>query len=229
MGKASLMAHEKTEFVQAAEDRMLAGRTVHVPAWDDPTAPWKLHMVKAFEEMLAGPIGSNLNKEHTAKTPNRAVEAYVEMFKGIYMDPEKPLRQALFSSTVDQMITVHSVTIRSVCGHHCLPIVGHATLSYIPAGWEVGLSKIPRFIDILAKRPQVQEHLTQQIVDTFQEVVQPRGCAVMIRAYHFCMMMRGPEEHQAYTETTALKGVMCNPSPKAEFLQAAQNTPVWGK
>lgn len=223
------MAHEKTEFVQAAEDRMSAGRVEHVPAWDDPSAVWKIHMRNAFEEMLEGPIGGGIDVEHTKKTPTRAVDAYAEMFRGVYMDPAKPLKEALFTSSLDEMITIHDITIRSVCAHHFLPIVGHATFSYIPDGRDVGLSKIPRFIDILAKRPQVQEHLTQQIVNTFFDVVVPKGCAVMVRAYHFCMMMRGPEEHRAYTETTALRGVMRQGSAKAEFLQAAQNTATWGK
>lgn len=197
-------------------------------SWDDPSVMWKLHMKRAFEEMLEGKIGSCIDSVHTNKTPLRATQAYIDLFKGCFMDETEPLRNAIFPSDADQMVIVKDITIRSMCAHHFLPIVGHATFAYIPNGSIVGLSKISRFIEILAKRPQVQEHLTQQIVDTFQDVVAPAGCAVMIRAYHFCMMLRGAEEHQAYTQTTALKGAM-QVIAKDEFLQAAQDTCIWGK
>lgn len=193
---------------------------------------WSDDLYYAVQDMLIAFPSEGLDPLHTAKTPQRVVESFQFLFAGVHKDASEPLKEALFptSGMIDQMITVKDVIIYSMCAHHLLPFFGHATFAYIPDQHIVGLSKFPRFMDILAKRPQVQENLTQQIVDTFQDTVKPLGCAVMIRAYHLCMLMRGAKEHAASTETTALKGVMMtNPSAKLEFLKAAQDTLVWGK
>lgn len=187
---------------------------------------WADHIREGIENMLSGLF---IPYEHTVNTPQRVVDSYKELFSGCNQDPDAVLEEALFRAEhIDQMVTTKDLTIYSMCVHHLLPFFGHATFAYIPAEHIVGLSKIPRFIDIICKRPQIQENLSQQIVNTFQRVVKPYGCAVMIRAYHLCNLMRGAEEHEAYTETTALTGVF-KTNAKAEFLQTAQDTPVWGR
>lgn len=197
---------------------------------------WKDSMYYAVQELLSttedNSMYGSLPPAHLAKTPQRVVESYEFLFSGCQQDPMAPLKEALFPSAnyIDQMVTTKAVTIYSMCAHHFLPFFGHATFAYVPNEHIVGLSKIPRSIDILCRRPQVQEHLSQQIVDAFSSAVKPKGCAVLIRAYHLCNLMRGAQEHSAYTETTALQGVFkTDAGTKAEFLQTAQDTPLWGR
>jgi GTP cyclohydrolase I len=191
---------------------------------------WGSFMKTSIDEMVKTDIGSHLPADHFRKTPDRVVASYEEIFSGCFLDPMMPLVEAMFCKPqgMDEMITVKGVSIYSMCAHHFLPFFGYATFAYVPDDKIVGLSKIPRFIEILTKRPQVQEVLTQQIVDVFSHVIQPAGCAVMIRAYHLCQLMRGIQEPIAYMETTALQGVMAKGGTKQEFLQAAQATPIWG-
>jgi GTP cyclohydrolase I len=203
---------------------------------DEDAFDWKKQMANAIRLLLEtlddNVMYGGLPPKHTLNTPMRVVESYVELFSGCQKDPMEPLREAMFPSAnyIDQMVTTKKITIYSMCAHHFLPFFGHATFSYIPNEVIVGLSKIPRSIEILCRRPQVQEYLGQQIVQNFESAVRPKGCAVLIRAYHLCNLMRGAEEHAAYTETTALRGVFKTDSgTKAEFLQTAQDTPLWGQ
>jgi GTP cyclohydrolase I len=157
--------------------------------------------------------------EHTKQTPRRVTAAYAELLSGVDKDPAEVLRTSFEESSYNQMITVESIDFMSVCVHHLLPFYGTCTFAYLPDKRIVGLSKIPRMVDILAHRPQVQERLTQQIVDVFQEVVQPLGCGALIKAWHGCVALRGVKKANARMRTTALRGYFLNkPEVKAEFL-----------
>ena len=159
--------------------------------------------------------------EHTQGTPERVVKAFGEYVKGCATDPAIYLAKTFDASTYNEMVHIPNIRLVSMCAHHLAPIVGKIHFAYIPNRKIVGLSKIPRFIQVLAKRPQIQELLTQQIVDTFQKAVQPEGCAVHVKAYHFCMSGRGVEEPAAYTVTTALRGVFKNQDQtRQEFLHS---------
>ena len=125
------------------------------------------------------------------------------------------------------MVHIKSIQILSMCAHHLAAIVGRAHFAYIPNDKVVGLSKIPRMVHVLMRRPQLQENLTQQIVDIFDNTIKPKGCAVQIKAYHFCMMYRGVQEPTSYTETTALRGaLLLSDAARAEFLAAAKENGV---
>lgn len=155
---------------------------------------------------------------HISDTPKRYTKALAEIFKGCYQTPEEAL-STLFTSTFDQMIHVKDVEFFSMCAHHLLPFTGAVHFAYIPDTKIVGLSKIPRLIDVFACRPQIQEEMADQIVDSFQRIVNPKGCGVFIHATHFCCSARGIKK-SCSMETTALRGCFKDASTKAEFLQA---------
>jgi len=162
---------------------------------------------------------------HVADTPNRVVRMYEdELLMGLGADPASVLSSSITKVTgfpnhqYDQMVIVKDVEFVSWCAHHLLPFIGHVHFAYLPGKKLVGLSKIGRLIDVLSKRPQLQELLTSQIVDVFQKVVQPKGCGACISALHTCMSVRGVKKAQATTITTALRGCFKKPDVKAEFL-----------
>jgi len=161
----------------------------------------------------------NLPAEHGRDTPRRVVAAFAEYASGYLEDPAKHLSKS-FEDTVGYkgMVHVQRIPLLSMCAHHILPIIGVADFAYIPEGRVVGLSKIPRFIDILSRRLQIQENLTVQIVDTFMDTVKPKGCAVSIRAFHFCMVARGVRIRDAMTETRELRGCFTQEATRLEFM-----------
>ena len=168
--------------------------------------------------------GTNMRSDHLIKTPARVVSAMKSQTRGLLRKPESFL-DVTFSTDggYNEMVHVSNIKITSTCGHHLLPFIGRAHFAYIPNGSVVGLSKIPRFIRALSLRLQVQEDLSQQIVDTFMNVVHPKGCAVYMAAMHSCMAIRGVKEHDAVTITTACRGVfMSEPFTRQEFLSAAE-------
>ena len=157
----------------------------------------------------------------TKETPERVVRAYAEYASGWLEDPKKVLQKTFDDMEgYDEMIVIENIPVLSTCQHHIAPILGRATFGYLPMGRVVGLSKIPRLCDILARRLQVQERLTQEIVHTFQSEVGPRGCGCVIRAFHCCMSARGVRVHPVITTTTALDGCFTQAAVKAEFLDA---------
>lgn len=179
---------------------------------------WQASLSEGIRQMLSefGEVGQ---ENHTEGTPLRVVESYRELFSGVGKDPAEVLRVSFEEAHYNQMITVESIDFVSSCQHHLLPFYGTVNFSYLPDKRIVGLSKIPRMIDILARRPQVQERLTQQIVDTFQETVQPLGCAAMVRAWHACAAIRGVKKPNIRMRTTALTGYfLAKPAVKEEFL-----------
>ncbi len=165
---------------------------------------------KRFEEavrtMLAI-IGEDPNREGLIKTPARVYKAFMHLTQGYRQDPKEILGEALFSSTNDEMVLVRDIEFYSLCEHHLLPIIGRAHVAYIPNGKVVGLSKIPRMVNVYARRLQIQEQMTEQIADALMETINPKGVAVVVQARHMCMEMRGVEKICSTTVSSALRGV----------------------
>ena len=164
-------------------------------------------------------IGEDPGREGLLKTPERVAKAWQFLTQGYRVDPLAILRSALFEEDYSEMILVKDIEIYSLCEHHMLPFFGKAHVAYIPNGRIVGLSKIPRVVDVFARRLQVQERLTIQIRDAIEEVIDPIGVAVVIEAQHLCMMMRGAEKQNSWTTTSAMSGQFLNPATRAEFMR----------
>jgi GTP cyclohydrolase I len=164
-------------------------------------------------------VGEDVTREGLEKTPSRVRKAYEFMCGGYKQDPKEILEQALFSSSNDEMVVVKDIEFYSMCEHHMLPIIGKVHVAYIPNGKVVGLSKIPRVVDVFARRLQIQEQLTEQICDAINEHLNPKGVAVIVDARHMCMEMRGVQKICSTTVTSALRGLFKqNKKTKDEFL-----------
>jgi|HubBroStandDraft_2_1064218.scaffolds.fasta_scaffold85790_2 GTP cyclohydrolase I len=170
--------------------------------------------MKALYDLDA--VKDKIAKEHTHNTPDRVATFLLEMYQGCWEDPKDVLRTTFTKDIYDQIVYVNGIPFVSVCAHHGLFFLGKAYFGYLPDKAIVGISKIPRLVKMFAKRPQVQEQLTQQIADAFMDVLKPKGCGIVIEAYHLCMMARGVESN-AYTKTAALKGSFREGSTKQEF------------
>lgn len=164
-------------------------------------------------------VGEDTTREGLEKTPARVRKAYEFMCQGYKQDPIKILNSALFSTTNDEMVVVKDIEFYSMCEHHMLPIIGKAHVAYIPDGKVVGLSKIPRIVNVFARRLQIQEQMTEQIADAISEAINPKGVAVVLDARHMCMEMRGVEKINSTTVTSALRGAFKeNKKTKDEFM-----------
>ncbi|MGC2161882.1 MAG: GTP cyclohydrolase I FolE [Silvibacterium sp.] len=152
------------------------------------------------------------------KTPERMEKALEFLTKGYGEDPGRILHDALFDVDYDEMVIVKDIEMYSLCEHHMLPFFGKVHVAYIPKGKVIGLSKIPRLVEVFARRLQVQERLTRQIADAIDEAIHPQGVGVVIEARHLCMMMRGVEKQNSSTVTSAMVGVFQNQNTRAEFL-----------
>ena len=165
-------------------------------------------------------IGEDPEREGLVKTPERVAKAAQFLTHGYGLDPDAILRSALFEEDYRQMVLVKDVEVYSMCEHHMLPFFGRAHVAYIPNGRIVGLSKIPRVVDVFARRLQVQERLTLEIRDAVERVLRPEGVAVVIEAQHLCMMMRGAEKQNSSTTTSAMSGVFLEQADtRAEFMR----------
>ncbi len=171
-----------------------------------------LKKIQEFERMeglvhqLLGLLGEDQNREGLVKTPRRVVESLRYLTQGYRQDVKKVLNNAIFSEPYDEMVVVKDIEIFSLCEHHLLPFYGKAHVAYIPNGKIIGLSKIPRVVEVFAKRLQVQERLTSQVAESLMEALRPRGVGVVIEALHLCMAMRGVEKRSAFTVTSAMLG-----------------------
>jgi len=164
-------------------------------------------------------LGEDINREGLLDTPKRVRKAYEFMFSGYNLNPKEIIQKALFTSTNDEMVVVKDIEFYSFCEHHMLPIIGKAHIAYVPNGKVVGLSKIPRVVDVFARRLQIQEQMTEQICEALNEYLNPKGVAVMINARHMCMEMRGVEKICSTTVTSSLRGVFkSDKKTKDEFL-----------
>jgi GTP cyclohydrolase I len=170
-----------------------------------------------YRELLSR-LGEDPTRDGLQSTPARVEKSMTFLTKGYDEDPVKILRGALFDVDYDEMVIVKDIEMFSLCEHHMLPFFGKVHVAYIPSGKVIGLSKIPRLVEIFARRLQVQERLTRQIADTIQEVIQPQGVGVVIEARHLCMMMRGIEKQHSSTVTSAMVGCFRQKETRAEFL-----------
>jgi GTP cyclohydrolase I len=182
---------------------------------------------KEFEELVRRELellGEDPNREGLLRTPARVARALKWMTQGYGSSAEEVVGKGIFKEEHDNMIMVRDIELYSMCEHHMLPFFGKAHVAYIPNGKIVGLSKIPRIVDVYAQRLQVQERLTEQIAEGLCSVLQPAGVGVVIEAYHLCMMMRGVQKQNSKTITSALRGAFReDPKTRDEFLRLAHN------
>lgn len=164
-------------------------------------------------------LGEDPKREGLVKTPERVAKALQFLTHGYYIDAAEVLRGAMFEEDYSQMVVVKDIEVYSLCEHHMLPFFGKAHIAYIPNGHIVGLSKIPRVVDIFARRLQVQERLTNEIRDCIQETLGARGVAVVMECKHMCMAMRGVQKQNSVTTTSAFTGAFQNDVTRSEFLR----------
>lgn len=163
-------------------------------------------------------LGEDVNREGLQQTPERVAKAMQYLTKGYNEDPEAILKKALFKEDYSQMVIVKDIDFYSLCEHHMIPFWGKAHVAYIPNGYITGLSKIPRVVDVFARRLQVQERLTSQIKDCIQRTLNPLGVMVVIEAQHMCMQMRGVEKQNSTTTTSDFTGVFNQAKTREEFI-----------
>lgn len=174
-------------------------------------------LVENFASVLIG-VGEDPLREGLSKTPERAAKAMKFLTQGYDQDAEAILLSAMFKEDYSEMVLVKDIELYSLCEHHMLPFFGKAHVAYIPNGYIVGLSKIPRVIDVFARRLQVQERLTHQILHCIQDTLNPMGVAIVIEARHMCMMMRGVQKQNSVTTTSAFTGEFQRVETRNEFL-----------
>lgn len=187
---------------------------VHQELYDEQTTQeLSLHFKKSLSL-----IGENPKREGLLKTPERAAKAFQFLTQGYDQDPVEILKSALFEEAYSQMVLVKDIEVYSMCEHHLLPFFGKAHIAYIPNGRIVGLSKIPRLVDVFSRRLQVQERLTNEIKDCLQKTLKPLGVAVVIEAKHMCMQIRGVQKQNSVTTTSAFYGEFLKEATRKEFI-----------
>ncbi len=171
-------------------------------------------------------IGEDPDREGLLRTPERVARMYEELTAGYHVDPVRLINDAIFDVDYDQMVVVRDIDFYSMCEHHMLPFFGKASVAYIPNGKIVGLSKVARIVETYARRLQVQERMTRQIAECLMENLQPLGVAVVLKAQHLCMMMRGIQKQNSYATTSEMLGAFRTESKtRAEFLQLLRDRP----
>ena len=164
-------------------------------------------------------IGEDSEREGLLRTPERVANSYAELLSGYRTDPIELLNDAIFDVTYDEMVIVRDIEFYSMCEHHMLPFLGRAHAAYLPNGKVIGLSKIPRIVDMFARRLQVQERMTRQIAELIDELLHPKGVAVVVEGLHLCSVMRGVKKHDARMTTSSMSGAFrTNLSTRQEFL-----------
>lgn len=175
-------------------------------------------LMKNYKEII-GLVGEDVKREGLIKTPERAAKATQFLTQGYYQDAKQVIESALFTEEYNEMVIVKDIEFYSQCEHHMLPFFGKAHIAYIPNNKIVGLSKLPRVVDIFARRLQVQERLTHEILDCIQEALNPQGAAIVIEARHMCMMMRGVQKQSSVTTSSAFTGQFKESETRAEFMK----------
>ena len=179
-------------------------------------------MEKHFAEIIKA-LGEDLNREGLKNTPKRAAKAYQYLTEGYHQNLEKLINDAVFESDMDEMILVKNIEMYSLCEHHLLPFIGKCHVAYIPNGKVLGLSKIPRIVDMFARRLQIQEQLTKQIADCIISATNAKGVGVIVEAQHLCMMMRGVEKQNSVMKTSMMLGMFrSDQRTRSEFLNLVQ-------
>ena len=181
---------------------------------------------KAVRDILTE-IGEDPGREGLLRTPERMHRMWLELTCGYRVDPDRLINGAVFDVGYSEMVVIKGIPFYSLCEHHMLPFFGTVSVGYLPRGRVIGLSKIPRIVEMYARRLQVQERLTDQIADALQGTLEPAGVGVVIEAYHLCMMMRGVEKQHSKTITSSLRGIFrSEPRTRDEFLRLVQS--AWG-
>jgi len=173
---------------------------------------------RAVRQILRA-VGEDPDRPGLQRTPERVAQMYSELLSGYRMDPDSFLNDALFEVTYDEMVLVRDIEFYSLCEHHLLPFIGRAHVAYFPKGIVIGLSKIPRVVDMFSRRLQLQERMTRQIADFLQELLDPHGVAVVVEGIHLCAMMRGVKKHDARMTTSTMLGAFrTSIATRQEFL-----------
>lgn len=175
--------------------------------------------VKARYKDIIEDLGEDTTRDGLLKTPERAAKAMQFLTQGYDQDPVEILTGAMFKESYNEMVIVKDIELYSLCEHHILPFFGKVHIAYIPNGYIVGLSKLPRIVDVFARRLQVQERLTEQILDCINDTLKPQGVAVVIEASHMCMMMRGVQKQNSVTTTSGFRGQFEKIETRNEFLK----------
>jgi GTP cyclohydrolase I len=175
-------------------------------------------VLRELTKNLLVELGEDSQRVGLLRTPHRVARAWEDLTIGYRMDIEKVLNGAIFEERYDEMVVVKDIDFFSMCEHHLLPFFGRAHIAYIPNGRIVGLSKLPRIVEVFSRRLQVQERMTRQIADTIQEYLNATGVAVVCEARHMCMMMRGVEKQNSVTTTSAMLGAFKQPTTRSEFM-----------
>lgn len=175
-------------------------------------------LIRIYRESLSL-LGEDAEREGLVKTPERMAKAIQYMTQGYHMDAKAILLSAMFKEDVSEMVIVKDIELYSMCEHHMLPFFGKAHIAYIPNGYITGLSKLARVVDVFARRLQVQERMTTQILDAIKDTLNPLGVAVVIEASHLCMMMRGVQKQNSVTTTSSFFGEFEKNSTRSEFLK----------
>jgi GTP cyclohydrolase I len=186
--------------------------------YEEYSQPYVDEIKSSYESILKN-IGEDTTRNGIVKTPERAAKAMQFLTQGYNMDPKEILLGAMFEEHYDDMVLIKDIELYSLCEHHMLPFFGKVHVGYIPNGKIVGLSKIPRIIDVFARRLQVQERLTHDILECINDTLQPKGVGVVIEAQHMCMMMRGVQKQNSATTTSGFRGEFKNQETRSEFLK----------
>lgn len=186
------------------------------PGWQEKI---DFDAIEAATRQVLKAVGEDTQREGLEKTPKRVARMYAELLSGYHTNPVAVVNGAIFNVQYDEMVIVRDIEFYSLCEHHMLPFMGRAHVAYIPNGKVLGLSKIPRIVDMYARRLQVQERMTRQIADILRDLLQPQGVAVVVEAMHLCSMMRGVKKHDARMTTSAMHGAFrASPATRQEFL-----------
>ncbi len=184
-----------------------------------PSEAIDMQSLQAAVSQLLTAVGENSQRQGLKNTPERVAKMYAELLDGYRVDPLAMVNDALFEVTYDEMVIVRDIEFYSLCEHHLLPFMGRAHIAYLPNGRVIGLSKIPRIVDLFAHRLQVQERMTRQIADMLNALLHPKGVAVVVEGLHLCTMMRGVKKHNARMTTSTMFGAFRNNlATREEFL-----------
>ncbi len=206
---------EHLEFDDNLFDERLVGGKIDTPE------------VRAAISRILRAVGEDPDREGLKRTPERVARMYAELLSGYHTDPNAIVNDAIFEVKYDEMVIIRDVEFYSLCEHHLLPFMGRVHVAYIPDGKVLGLSKIPRIVDLFARRLQVQERMTRQIADLIRDLLHPQGVAVVVEALHLCMMMRGVQKHNARMTTSAMHGAFrANLATRQEFLEMISKQPA---
>lgn len=191
-------------------------------ALDLDAAPERNPEFEGIVERMLSILGEDPDRQGLLKTPERVASSLTWLTRGYQMDVNEVVGDAVFQESHSSMVMVRDIELYSLCEHHMLPFFGKAHIAYIPDGSIVGLSKLPRIVEVFARRLQVQERLTEEVAQAIQDVLNPKGVGVVIEAYHLCMMMRGVQKQNSQTVTSAVRGIFRNDArTREEFLSLA--------